>query len=229
MSLTAHDLFAIGQIIWIDLLLSGDNAVVIALACRSLPENQRKIGILLGAGAAVVLRIGFAYIITQILEVPFLKVAGGLLLFWIALKLLHGDDHASEKKIRASNHLFTAVVTIAVADAVMSLDNVVAIAAIAKENYLLFVFGLALSIPLIVIGASLITRLIERFPIFVWAGAAILGWVAGEIIASDDAALTRLGVVPSESWHIIGGIAGVLFVLVVGYVRERVSAEPEQP
>lgn len=226
MSFTAQDLLAISQIIWIDLLLSGDNAVVIALACRSLPENQRKIGIFLGAGAAVLLRIGFAYIITQLLGIPFLKAAGGLLLFWIALKLLHGDDHASETNIKASNHLFSAVVTIAIADAVMSLDNVVAIAAIAKDNYWLFIFGLALSIPLIVVGASLITKLIARFPIFVWAGAAILGWVAGEIIASDEAALAKLGLTGGHSWHLIGGVAGVLFVLGVGFVRERLLAKP---
>lgn len=226
MPLAAQDLLAIGQIIWIDLLLSGDNAVVIALACRSLPENQRKIGIFLGAGAAVLLRIGFAYIITQLLGIPFLKAAGGLLLFWIALKLLHGDDHASEKNIKESNHLFSAVVTIAIADAVMSLDNVVAIAAIAKDNYWLFIFGLALSIPLIVVGASLITKLIQRFPIFVWAGAAILGWVAGEIIASDEAALAKLGLTGGHSWHVVGGVVGVLFVLAVGFVRERLLAKP---
>ena len=226
MQLATQDLIAIGQIIWIDLLLSGDNAVVIALACRSLPENQRKIGIMLGAGTAVLLRIGFAYIITQILAVPFLKAGGGLLLFWIAFKLLHGDDHANGKEIKAANHLWSAVLTIAIADAVMSLDNVVAIAAIAQDNYWLFIFGLALSIPLIVAGASLVTTLIERFPIFVWAGAAILGWVAGGIIASDQAALDIFGVSHSDNWHLVGGIAGVLIVLIGGYIRERVLVKP---
>ena len=226
MSLTAQDLVAIGQIIWIDLLLSGDNAVVIALACRSLPERQRKIGIFLGAATAVLLRIGFAYIITQILGIPFLKALGGVLLFWIALKLLHGESDTNHKEIKESSHLFSAVVTIAIADAVMSLDNVVAIAAIAKENYWLFIFGLALSIPLIVVGASIITKLVERFPVFVWAGAAILGWVAGGIIASDEAALGLVGLTHDTSWHVIGGLIGVAIVLAVGYLRENVFSKP---
>ncbi len=135
-------LLAITQIIWIDLLLSGDNAVVIALACRSLPEKQRRIGILLGAGAAVGLRIAFAFVITQILGIPFLKALGGVLLMWIAIKLIIGEKH-EDQDIPASDRLWKAVGTIAMADAVMSLDNVVAIAAIARDDYSLFVFGLA--------------------------------------------------------------------------------------
>lgn len=221
LNLAAQDYLAIAQIIWIDLLLSGDNAVVIALACRQLPERQRRIGIFLGAATAIVLRIVFAWIITQILGIPFLKTAGGLLLLWIAIKLLHGESAEQEADIKPANHLFAAVVTIAVADAVMSLDNVVAIAAIAKENYYLFIFGLALSIPLIVVGASLISSLIDRFPIFIWIGAAILGWVAGNIIASDDAALAVIGVQHGSSWHALAGIAGVLFVLAAGYLWQR--------
>jgi YjbE family integral membrane protein len=210
-------ILAITQIIWIDLLLSGDNAVVIALACRSLPEKQRRIGILLGAGAAVALRIAFAFVITQILGVPFLKALGGLLLIWIAIKLIMGEDK-EEKEIPASDRLWKAVGTIAMADAVMSLDNVVAIAAIAREDYSLFIFGLLLSIPLIVIGASLISSIIARFPIFVWAGAALLGWIAGEMIISDTAAFAHLGVDVPQQLHYVVAVCGVILVVAAGYV-----------
>ncbi len=223
LNLAAQDYVAIAQIVWIDLLLSGDNAVVIALACRQLPERQRRIGIMLGAATAIVLRIFFAYIITQILGIPFLKAAGGILLLWIAIKLLHGEQDTKEANVKPANHLLSAVMTIAVADAVMSLDNVVAIAAIAKENYYLFIFGLVLSIPLIVVGASLISSLISRFPVFVWLGAAILGWVAGEIIASDDAALAFLGIAHGAGWHTTAGLLGVIFVLAAGYIWAKRS------
>ncbi|WP_315855128.1 YjbE family putative metal transport protein [Chenggangzhangella methanolivorans] len=141
------------QIIWIDLLLSGDNAVVIALAVRGLPENQRKWGIWLGAGAAVFLRIIFAGIISYLLNVPFLKVVGAVLLFWIAIKLVVGEEE-EEGDIAASGNLWKAVWTIVIADAVMSLDNVIAIAAAAKGHYELFIFGLLLSVPLVVFGAT---------------------------------------------------------------------------
>jgi YjbE family integral membrane protein len=224
MSLSPADLLAIGQIIWIDLLLSGDNAVVIALACRSLPERQRRIGIWVGAGAAVGLRIVFAYVISHLLNIPFLQVVGGLLLLWIALKLLT-DDHAPEEgEIKASTSLWGAVGTIAMADAVMSLDNVVAIAAIAGENYALFVFGLALSIPLIVVGASLITGLIQRFPILVWAGAALLGWIGGRMIADDHHALLTLGLALPQSAHVALAAACAAAVVVIGYLLKKREA-----
>jgi YjbE family integral membrane protein len=188
---TSQILIALLQIVWIDLLLSGDNAVVIALACRSLPENQRRLGILLGAGTAVALRIVFAVVVSYILAVPFLKVVGGLLLIWIALKLVSGEgDDAHE--IEESKSLWKAVRTIAIADAVMSFDNVVAIVGASHGNNWLFVFGLLLSIPLIIFGSTLIITLIERFPIFVWAGAALLGWIAGEMILGDPIVLTTL-------------------------------------
>jgi YjbE family integral membrane protein len=215
--LTPAYLLAVGEIIWIDLLLSGDNAVVIALACRRLPDEQRRIGIFLGAGAAVFLRIVFAFIITQILGVPFLKVLGGLLLIWIAVKLVTGEND-DEPDIAASSHLWKVVGTIALADAVMSLDNVVAIAAIAREDYSLFIFGLVLSVPLIVVGASLITNLIARFPIFVWAGAALLGWIAGEMIISDEAALAKLGISVAHGWVYAAAAAGAIIVLALGYL-----------
>ena len=140
MDFNTATLLAIGQIIWIDLLLSGDNAVVIALACRSLPDKQRKIGIFLGATAAVVLRILFALVISQLLAIPFLTALGGLLLFYIAIKLITGEEE--EKEVKASDRLWAAVGTIAMADAVMSLDNVVAISAASHGNAWLFIFGL---------------------------------------------------------------------------------------
>lgn len=209
-------LLAVTQIIWIDLLLSGDNAVVIALACRSLPEKQRRIGILLGAGAAVALRIAFAFVITQILGIPFLKALGGVLLMWIAIKLIIGEKH-EDTEIPASDRLWKAVGTIAMADAVMSLDNVVAIAAIARDDYSLFVFGLLLSIPLIVVGASLISGIIARFPIFVWAGAALLGWIAGEMIISDTAAFAYAGLDVPHQFHYAAAACGLLLVVAAGY------------
>lgn len=172
------------QIIWIDLLLSGDNAVVIALACRKLPAEQRKMGILLGAGAAVGLRIIFAFFITFLLGVPFLKIAGGVLLFWIAIKLAT-DEHEEHADVEASANLWGAVRTIAIADAVMSLDNVVAIAAAAKGHPELFIFGLLLTIPLIIMGSTLLSSILQKYPFLVWLGAALLGWIAGEMILGD--------------------------------------------
>jgi YjbE family integral membrane protein len=217
-------ILAVAQIVWIDLLLSGDNAVVIALACRSLPDKQRRIGIVLGAGAAVGLRIAFAFVITQVLGIPFLKALGGILLIWIAIKLIWGEESA-EKEIAASDRLWKAVGTIAMADAVMSLDNVVAIAAIAREDYSLFIFGLALSIPLIVVGASLITNIITRYPIFVWAGAALLGWIAGEMIISDTAAFAHLGLLVPHQLHYVAATCGVILVVAAGYFLKPKSTE----
>jgi YjbE family integral membrane protein len=179
---------ALIQIIWIDLVLSGDNAVVIALACKNLPERQKRLGIMLGAGTAVGLRIFFALIITYILGVPFLKVVGAVLLFWIAVKLVVEHDDG-EETIDAPDNLWGAVRTIAIADVVMSLDNVVGIAAASRGNVYLFVFALLLSIPLVVVGSQLILRAIQRFPILVWIGAAILGWVIGEMIVTDVAVM----------------------------------------
>jgi YjbE family integral membrane protein len=184
-------LVPLAKIIWIDLLLSGDNAIVIALACRQLPPRQRKIGMILGAGTAIVLRIIFAIFITYLLGVPFLKIVGGLLLLWIGMKLAVGDDEGGHE-IESSESLWRAVRTIAIADAVMSLDNVIAIAAAAGGNIWLFIFGLLLSIPLIVFGSTLLSSVMERFPVIVWAGAALLGWIAGEMIVADPFVLSGL-------------------------------------
>ncbi|QEL23199.1 TerC family protein [Bosea sp. F3-2] len=226
------------QIIWIDLLLSGDNAVVIALACRSLPANRKKIGIWLGAGAAVGLRIIFALVVTYLLGVPYLKVIGGILLFWIAIKLAVGEEEA-HGNIEASESLWKAVRTIAIADAVMSLDNVIAIAAAARGHAELFIFGLLLSIPLIIMGAQLLTSIIERFPILVWLGAALLGWIAAEMILGDLAVLqwlqanwpdwvkpvpmdvSPIGIGPANLPHYAAAVIGALFVCIVGYVLKR--------
>lgn len=176
------------QIIWIDLLLSGDNAVVIALACRALPPKQRRIGMILGAGVAIGLRIVFAIFITYLLGVPFLKIVGGLLLLWIGMKLAVGEEEGGHT-VESSETMWRAVRTIAIADAVMSLDNVVAIAAAAGGNIWLFIFGLLLSIPLIIFGSTLLSTIIDRFPIIIWAGGALLGWIAGEMIVTDPVAI----------------------------------------
>jgi YjbE family integral membrane protein len=207
---------AILQIIWIDLLLSGDNAVVIALACRSLPPHLRTWGIVLGAGVAILLRIIFAAVISHLLVIPFLKVVGGLLLLWIAVKLAKGEE-AEEKNIASSDKLYKAVWTIAIADAVMSLDNVVAIAAVSKGDPWLFGFGLALSIPLIMVGSQIIMKMIEKLPVIVWAGAALLGWIAGEMIATDHIVVDRLGIDPHSNMVYVFAVIGAVLVVALGY------------
>jgi len=227
---------AVLQIVWIDLLLSGDNAIVIALACRNLPEKQRKIGMLLGAGVAIGLRIIFAVMISFLLGVPFLKLVGGVLLLWIGAKLAMGEDDAHEA-VDASSQLWGAVRTIAIADAVMSLDNVLAISAASHGNIWLFSFGLLLSIPLIVFGSQIITSIIERFPIFIWLGAALLGWIAGEMIVQDTAIVGWAKTIApsllgshSEVPGLVGPLPwveyaaqalGAAFVLAVAYVMRR--------
>ncbi len=216
MEFNAATMLSIGQIIWIDLLLSGDNAVVIALACRSLPDNQRRIGIFLGASAAVILRILFALVITQLLAIPFLQALGAVLLLWIAIKLVSGEEE-EEKSIKAADKLWAAVGTIAMADAVMSLDNVVAISAASHGNAWLFIFGLLLSVPLIIFGSTLVMGLISRFPIFVWAGAALLGWISGEMLAHDKALLDLVGYHPSGAAVYGFALTGAIFVVGLGY------------
>ena len=213
------------QIIWIDLLLSGDNAVVIALACRSLPENRKKLGIWLGAGAAVGLRIIFALVVTYLLGVPYLKVIGGVLLFWIAIKLAVGEEE-THGNIEASTSLWKAVQTVAIADIVMSLDNVLAIAGVARDSMALLIAGLVISIPLIVVGASLITNLLTRFPILVWAGAGLLGWVAGEMLDSDPWLIGRFGAELLHRLEYPAAILGALLVLGLGYLIKSRRPDP---
>jgi YjbE family integral membrane protein len=192
----AGTVLAVLRIIGINIVLSGDNAVVIALACRALPKRQRMVGIILGAGAAVLLRIVFTVLVQYLLDVPWLQLAGGALLFWIAIKLLVAEE-ASEDSVSAGNSLFEAVKIVAIADIVMSLDNVLAIAGAAKSappelQIWLIVIGLLISIPLVVFGATLIVDLLTRFPILVWAGAALLGWIAGELVVSDRVTLLQM-------------------------------------
>ncbi|MGL4442918.1 MAG: TerC family protein [Alsobacter sp.] len=191
-----------------------------ALACRSLPPRQRRVGIVLGAAVAVGLRIIFALMITQLLAMPFLKLVGGLLLLWIAVKLIAGEEE-EEKDIQPSETLWKAVRTIAIADAVMSLDNVVAIAAASHGNVWLFVFGLLFSIPLIVMGATLVMTLLARFPILIWAGAVLLGWVAGHMLATDPWLVEKYGQATMKALETPTAIAAALFVLAAGFFMRR--------
>jgi YjbE family integral membrane protein len=176
------------EIIWINVLLSGDNALVIALACRALPRRQRFVGMALGAAAAVMLRIAFASIVAKLMVIPYLKIAGGVALLWIATKLLLVNDNSDGDAVASpSRNLLDAVKAIAVADIVMSLDNVIAVVAAADGNFALIVFGLGMSIPLIVAGATVIMAVLNYVPAIAWAGAALLGWIAGDVIATDAA------------------------------------------
>ena len=217
------------RIIGINIILSGDNAIVIALACRSLPPRQRVVGIILGAGAAVVLRILFTIVVQQLFDVPWLKLVGGLVLLWIAVKLLVADE-AGEDSVRSGASVWEAVRIVAIADIVMSLDNVLAIAAAAGGNMNLIILGLLISIPLVVFGATLLTWLLDRLPILVWAGAALLGWVAGELLATEPilqpfvlAVAKSLGVTAKVVTRVIEA-SGAVLVVVVGWVLTRVSA-----
>jgi YjbE family integral membrane protein len=214
---------ALGKIMWINILLSGDNAVVIAMACRSLPKRQRFWGMVLGAGVAVVLRIIFTVIIASLMMMPYLKLVGGLALFYIAVKLMVPEDE--HKDMEAADKLWSAVQMVAVADIIMSLDNVIAIAAAAQGSFLLLVIGLAVSIPLIVAGAALIMSLLDRFPILIWAGAALLGWIVGEVIATDPAIQDILvGQFGQSAFHTIElsfATVGALAVLAVGSLWRR--------
>lgn len=175
---------AVGKIIWINILLSGDNALVIALACRGLQPRHRLWGMVFGAGAAVLLRIIFTGIVVTLMELPYLKLIGGLALLFIATKLVVPDEEG-EDEIESASHLWHAVQIVVVADIVMSLDNVIAVAAAANGSMPLLILGLAISIPLIVAGAALIMALLEKLPVLVWAGAGLLGWIAGEVMATD--------------------------------------------
>lgn len=179
-------LIPILEITWIDIVLSGDNAVVIALACARLPEKQRTAGIALGTTAAIGLRALFTLLFVELLALPFIKLAGGILLLWIAVKLAR--DERSRKPVSPAVSILAAIWLIVVADAVMSLDNMIAVAAAAKGSVFLVVFGLALSVPLIIFGSTLLSTLFARFPILILAGAALLGFIGGELIGREFAA-----------------------------------------
>jgi YjbE family integral membrane protein len=218
------------KIIWINILLSGDNAVVIAMACRSLLPRQRIIGITLGAGAAVLLRVIFTVLLQYVMELAWLRLIGGFLLLYIAVKLLTQNEEAGEDTIKGSDNVWGAVKTVAIADMVMSLDNVLAIAGAAKGQPWLIVFGLVISIPLIVAGATLIMSLLTRFPILVWAGAALLGWIAGDLIMEDPIShphLVAFGAPYGLSPHMIELILqamGAATVLAIGWLILKTSS-----
>jgi YjbE family integral membrane protein len=233
----------LSKIIWINVLLSGDNALVVAMACRSLQPRQRLWGMVLGTVAAVALRILFTVLIATVMGLPYLKLLGGLALLVIAAKLLVPDaeEHGD---VSAASHLWAAVQIVVVADIVMSLDNVIAVAAAANGSLPLLIFGLASSIPLIIAGAALIMALISMLPILIWAGSALLGWIAGDVIATDpavhpklqslfegatgvelDALLTLIGVAPlfvgGDGGEIACAVLGVVVVLIAGSIWRR--------
>ncbi|MEX3895535.1 TerC family protein [Paraburkholderia sp. JPY432] len=219
---------AVFQIIVIDVLLGGDNAVVIALACRNLPQSQRMRGIVWGTAGAILLRVVLIAFAVALLDVPFLKFAGGLLLLWIGVRLL-APAHDVHDKVKPADKLISAVKTIVFADAVMSVDNVIAIAGAAEaaeheHRLALVIFGLVVSIPLIVWGSQLILKLLDRFPGIVLFGAGLLGWIAGGLMVNDPA---------GDRWPILDtpvaeygmSIAGALFVVIVGYLLKRRNAK----
>ncbi len=213
------------QIIGINIVLSGDNAVVIALAARSLPPHQQKKAIAWGAGAAIGMRVVLTLFAVALLQLPYLKMIGAVLLIWIGIQLLLPDD--GDENIESHDNLMAAIKTILIADLVMSLDNVIGVAAAAKGSVLLLVIGLAISIPLVIFGATMLLKLMERFPVIITIGGGLLGYVAGEMAVSDPAI---------KGWvdanmpilHEVAAIAGVAFVLVVGKVlakRRTAAAE----
>ncbi|WP_375783420.1 TerC family protein [Bradyrhizobium sp. Pha-3] len=235
---------AVGKIIWINVLLSGDNALVIAMACRGLAPRQRLWGMILGAAAAVLLRVIFTGIVASLMALPYLKLVGGLALIVIAAKLLVPEQE-DEDSVNTASHLWAAVQIVVVADIVMSLDNVIAVAAAANGSVPLLVLGLAISVPLIVAGAALIMALLTKLPVLVWAGAALLGWIAGDVIATDpavhpkldalfagplgtrlDSWLTSVGMSPHFAHGGTGGeitlaVLGIIVVLLFGSIWRR--------
>src|SRR3954471_63181 len=229
----------LAKIIGVNVILSGDNAVVIALAARSLPPHQQKKAVFWGAGAAVVLRIILTIFAAALLALPWLKLVGSLLLFLIGTKLLIPED--GDDDIKASDQLLAAIKTILIADLVMSLDNVIAVAAAAGGHMGLLIIGLAISIPLVIFGATLLIKLMERFPVIITLGAGLIGWVAGEMLVADGALkawFTGMGVeyrgeqpyVGGWSLEIIAAVAGFAIVVLVGkWLGNRKEAAPEAP
>ena len=210
------------EIVWINIILSGDNAVVIALAARSLPAEQQKKAVFLGSAAAVVLRIALTVVAAKLLAILFLQIVGGLLLLWIGVQLLI-DEEGGEHAATGSGSLMAAVRTILIADLVMSLDNVIAVAAAAKGDMVLLILGLAISIPLVIFGSRLMIRLMARFPIIILFGAALIGWVGGETIVGDAA--LRSVVVDYPWLHYAGAVFGAIMVIGLG---KKLGKRPTQ-
>ncbi len=206
---------AVLQIILIDILLSGDNAVVIALACRNLPPRQRRLGIFWGVAGAIILRVTLTFFAVALLAIPYLKIVGAVLLLWIGVKLIQPQDDGDGHEIRAGENLFGAIRTIIIADLVMSLDNVIAVAAAARDSLFLLIFGLVLSIPLMVWASQLILRLMDRFPSIIIAGGALLGWVGLSMAVHDP--VVRDWVVARAAWlNWAAPVAGAVVVVAVG-------------
>ncbi|QIL82987.1 TerC family protein [Diaphorobacter sp. HDW4A] len=222
MELLSSSAFWIGllEVIGINIVLSGDNAVVIALAARSLPPEQQRRAIQFGSGAAVVLRILLTFMAAQLLQLPWLQIVGGCLLLWIGTQLLvSGDEGDAESK--GPNSMMVAIRTILLADLVMSLDNVIAVAAAAQGNMVLLILGLAISIPLVIFGSTLIIKIMDRFPVIVTLGAALIGWVAGETITSDE---MLKNIVASYPWiKYAASVLGALLVIAIGALWQRRS------
>jgi YjbE family integral membrane protein len=220
---------AVGQIILIDILLGGDNAVVIALACRGLPPRQRRLGIIYGTAGAIGLRVILIAFALALLTVPYLKLIGALLLLWIGVKLLAPQEEEEHGNINASDKLWGAVKTVIVADLVMSVDNVLAIAGAAESagshQLPLVIFGLLVSIPIIVAGSQIVLRLMDRFPWIITAGGMLLGWIAGQMAYTDPAAKPYLP--DSKTWEYAAAAAGALIVLFIGKVMYRRSTTPD--
>jgi YjbE family integral membrane protein len=228
---------AVVQIIWIDLVLSGDNAVVIAMACRGLPARQRRRGMIIGAGVAAALLIVFTITVSALMTLPYLRLISACALIWIAIKLVGPDRHDEADTPQAAESLWRAVRIVVVADVIMGLDNAVAVAAVANGRYVLLGLGLAISIPIVVAGSAIVLRLIERFPIIVWAGGAVLGWVAGELFVSDpviESHVSALTLVNFDVYRMslnlaeLGfGLLGAVMVIVAGAAWRR--AQPAAP
>lgn len=229
--LTVQFWAAVGSIILIDILLGGDNAVVIALACRGLPEKQRLKGIIWGTAGAIILRVILIAFALTLLQVPFLKAVGALLLIWIGVKLLLPQDDDEHGNIESSDKLWGAVKTVIVADLVMSVDNVIAIAGAAQgahegHQLPLVIFGLLVSIPIIVGGSQLVLKLMDRFPVIITLGGMLLGWIAGTMAHTDPALVSYLP--QDKAWHYGMGIVGALIVLTAGKIAQRKAAAQSQ-
>ena len=230
--LTAKFWLAVGQIIMIDILLGGDNAVVIALACRQLPPHQRTKGILWGTAGAIILRVALIAFALTLLQVPYLKLVGAALLLWIGIKLLVPDDEA-HANIQGSDKLWAAVKTVILADLVMSVDNVIAIAGAAtnagsQHQLPLVIFGLVVSIPIIIWGSQLVLKLMDRFPYIITLGGMLLGWIAGTMAHSDPAVKTWWP--QTQPWSVGFGVGGALLVYAIGRgLLRRQQAKPTDP
>lgn len=222
---------ALGKITVADIILSGDNAVIIAMACRNLPDRYRRPAILGGATGAIVLRILFVFMITWLLHVPYLKLVGGALLLWIGVKLLNEDEGGGDGEVKGAANFWGAVWTIMVADAVMSLDNALAIAAAANNDGVLIMLGLLISIPIIIFGSTFLTGILRRYPMLVLLGGALLGWIGGEVMATDGKPPTADVAPPGTiaAWleqriphaEYVCAAAGAIFVVVVGLLLSR--------